>query len=270
MQKSSRKKNFIAKIAAIVFEIIVLLTAVAVLISSVLGWIAVNNNVSGNGMSLQLKEIGYLQIRAEENGGDIGVSAIDKDTTSIEFPDMEKKEIYPGVRGRITFYVHDGSEGTQNAYSFRYRVIPQNDEWCEDASYPKGFFTGLTEEERTLALKYMYSHIMFFESFNGEKYSDWISPESYATKEVESAETATPCEVTVYWVWVPHYQDIFQSPSALLDENTRAEIAQYYTANADKMFLNGNISSDSFDGADTVIGISVKYMCFIIDVLKNS
>lgn len=270
MQKSSRKKNLIIKIATIVFEIIVLLTAISIIASSVLGWFAANNAVSGNGMGVEVKVNGVLQIRAEESGGDIGVAAIDADTTSINFPDMEEKEFYPGVSGQITFYVHDGSEGTQEGYSFGYRIIPQNDEWCGDVAFPQGFFAGLTAEERTLALKYMSSHIMFFESFDGEKYSGWISPESYTIKAVASAETATPCRVTVYWVWVPTYEDIFQSPSNLLEESTMAGIADYYTANADKMFLNGDKSSDSFDGADTVIGISVKYMCFVIEVSRNS
>ncbi|MGN0804651.1 MAG: hypothetical protein ACI4MS_04635 [Candidatus Coproplasma sp.] len=270
MQKNSHKRKLAIKVSAIIFEIIVLLTAVAIFASAVLGWFVSFASVSGNGMGVQLKVSGYFQIRAEESGEDIGVSAIDEHTTSIEFPDMEKKELYPGVSGRITFYVHDGSSASQNAYSFGYRITPKNDEWCGDVAYDNGFFAGLTEEEKALALKYMSSHIMFFESYDGDKYSGWISPESYVKKEVASAETATPYKVSVYWIWVPNYEDIFASPSAVLEENTRAEIATYYTANPDKLFSKDENSSDSFDGADTVIGISIKYMCFVIEVTSNN
>lgn len=266
MQSNSHKRKTLIRVSTIVFEIIVLLTAVAIFASSVFGWFANNNSVSGNGMAVQLKVSGDLQIRASATGDNIGVTAIDEDTTSIEFPDMEKKEIYPGVSGQITFYVHDGSQGAQNAYSFNYRIIPQNDEWCGVDAYPDGFVTGLTADEKALALKYMSSHIMFFESFSEGKYSGWINPKGYAKKEVASADKATPCPVTVYWAWVPNYKDIFKIPSALIEENTRAEIERYYTANADKLFLRGENSSDAFDGADTVIGISIKYMCFVIEV----
>lgn len=266
MQKSSREKKFILKIASIVIEIIVLLTAVTVFAYSVLGWFVNNNTVSGNGLSVQLEVSNNLQIRASSTGEDIGVTSIDKDTTSITFPDMTEKEIYPGVSGQITFYVHDGSEGTQNAYSFSYRIKPQNDEWCEDGNHPQGFFARITDGEKALVLQYMSAHIMFFKSFNQGVYSDWINPESPADVDVASA--ATPCEVTVYWIWVPNYSDIFVSPSPVLADGTREEIANYYlqAGNVNKLF-NGENSQDGFDAADTVIGVSVKYMCFVIEVI---
>lgn len=273
MQKSSHKRNLIKKIAAIVVELFVLLTAATIFAYSVLGWVVSNNSVSGNGMSVQLKAAGALQIRASADGSDIGVTEISADMTTITFPDMAENEIYPGVSGQITFYVHDGSEGTQNDYSFDYHITPKNDDYYDGedvAAYPNGFYLNAKEADKQASLQYLASHVMFFESVEDGIYSDWINPESNAKKQVESGEAAAPCQVTVYWIWVPNYADIFTSPSIVLEESTRGEIENYYSQEGytEKMF-NGENSQNGFDAADTLIGITIKYMCFEIEVSKT-
>ena len=270
MRKNSEKRELIQKIVSISITFIAFLTAFFVFAQVSFGWFAFSTTVSGNGMGVQVQAIDFLEIRASESGENVGVSQIDKETISIDFPDGETKSIYPGVSGKFSFYVHDGSIQEQNPYAFGYRIEVKNDEFYEGEDFPKGFYPGVTDEDKEKALQYLSSHILFFEHRSGNVFSGWISPESYSPRNVAGAQEAKPCEVAVYWVWVANYEDIFNETSALLEEQTRNDIQDFYLkeGNIDKIMFGGENSLNAFNAADTLIGITVKYICFQIEVVS--
>lgn len=73
----------------------------------------------------------------------------------------------------------------------------------------------------------------------------------------------------IYWVWIPWYSDIFTPGSTVLTESERAEIAAYYTSGEQalaEMFNGGTADEQSFNEADYVIGTTIRYLCFCLNV----
>ena len=76
--------------------------------------------------------------------------------------------------------------------------------------------------------------------------------------------------MTVYWVWVPWYSDIFES-GALIAEKDRADIAAYYGSkeHLSEMFESGEKSGDGYNKADYIIGTTLRHMCFDLTVQEE-
>ena len=76
--------------------------------------------------------------------------------------------------------------------------------------------------------------------------------------------------MTVYWVWVPWYSDIFES-GALIAEKDRADIVEYYGSgeHLSEMFESGENSEDGYNKADYIIGTTLRHMCFDLTVQEE-
>ncbi|MGN1094028.1 MAG: hypothetical protein ACI4SC_03520 [Candidatus Neoclostridium sp.] len=273
MEKSVKTK-LIKRITAVAAAAVFLAVSVLAYGQITFGWFFSSQNVSGGGMGAQSQLPGNLQIRAKADGADISVERIVAEMDVIEDavddaePDPDgKKYIYPGVSGSFTFYVHDGSETAQTAYSFSYSIVPKNNEFTENGG-DKGFYHNVSDENKQQALWYLSSHVLFFKNKTDGVFSGWISPESVESVSVPDGPAPAPYAVTVHWVWIERYEDVFSSDRGIIDEATRSEIAAYYSeeSNASKMTARGEQSADAFNEADTFIGITVKYICFEIEV----
>lgn len=235
---------------------------------AVFGWFSNSIKVTANGASIKSVDLEQLEIRATATGEDIGVSVIEKTMKKLPLETEDgDKTLYPGISGSFTFYVYSNMSDTEK-YSFVYDLFVDNDCLYEGADYPEGFYFGAKPEERAQALEYINAHLMFFAKNEGGVYSEWIKP---GTKiKCSNVDSKTPYKVTVYWVWVGQYNQIFKKDSGLIEENTRTEIAGYYSEeeNIGKMLAEGESSSTAYNVADTLIGMTLKYICFQISVLK--
>lgn len=235
------------------------------------GWFSSSQKVETDGMGVHSQEYKNLQIRATSDGADISVGSIRADmgvinnVVSGDTTGSGTQHLFPGASGSFTFYVHDGSTGTQAPYSFEYRISAKNDKF-NTKSQNEGFKSNVTEKQRETALQYLSSHILFFKKNEDGLY--WIHPGEFETENVSGGQTPAPREVTVYWVWVEHYKYIFQENDGLFDEETRTEIKEYYLdpQNTDKIMARGENSVEAFNEADTIIGITLQYICFEIEV----
>jgi len=100
-------------------------------------------------------------------------------------------------------------------------------------------------------------------------YSGRIAPGEAVRLTATEADTVQgACPVTVYWVWVPWYSDIFSAESTLMAEADRAQAAAYYAdgTHADEMFREGLVNEQGFNEADYIIGTTLKYICFDLTV----
>lgn len=271
MDKSVKTK-LIKKITAVAMAAVFFAVSVLVFGQISFGWFFSSQKVSGGGMGVQTQQTDNLQILAKADGKDISVDRIEAkmdvigNKVDIDEPDG-KNYIFPGVSGSFTFYVHDGSQTAQTAYSFSYSIVPKNNEFTENGS-DKGFYHNVSDENKQQALEYLSSHLLFFKKKENGVFSEWLSPESSASVSVTDGPSPAPCAVTVFWVWIERYDDVFSSDSGIIAEDTRSEIAAYYSSesNASKMMARGEQTADAFNEADTFIGITMKYICFEIEV----
>lgn len=224
------------------------------------GWFAESRDVTAGGMLIQSAESGILEIRADVKGDNIGVSApedIEQTLTSAI------KELHPDVSGSFTFYVHSDTA----PYRFRYGVSIQNNAFHKGEGFPEGFYPYVKDEEKAQALQYIRSHLLFFTHKQGDVYSGWIQPDVTVPQSVEAEKN--PYEVTVYWVWIGDHRKIFDAESGLIEESTRQRIANYYGSHPDQMFVGDEKTAEAYNGADTLIGIVLKYICFQVTVSKE-
>ncbi len=158
-------------------------------------WFADSAEASATGMSVSAKE--NLEIRAEEGGKNIAVMAPSADME--HFGGENLTGIRPGVSGQFTFYVYDPG---RTEFDFSYVLTVKNNEVAENS----GFYAGTEEDQRTAALELVKAHLLLFrERSESGTYSGWISDGEAQKVSATGQEQA----VTVYWVWVPWYSDIF-------------------------------------------------------------
>ena len=231
----------------------------------VFGWFSMSHDTMGDGMNIQTKGQEMLQIRASADGPDIGVEVAAIDMGKLP-NGMTAGKFIPSAYGDFSFHIHDGSSNRQDAYSFQYSISVVNDEFCGDENYPLGLYPDVGAEELEQVRQYINSHLMFFTSKKNGEYSGWIRPDA----PVEPTGNDYPNPVTVYWIWMDRYDYIFQENSGLIEENTRKEIAEYYSReeNTAKLLVNGEKSEEAYNVADTMIGMTYKYVCFEIKVFK--
>ena len=117
------------------------------------------------------------------------------------------------------------------------------------------------------ALQHINAHLLFFREKNADgTYSGWIP----GGQSEQVTATAQEQAVTVYWVWVPWYSDIFSAGSPMIASADRERIAAHYGAEhkAD-MFDGGEVSEDGYNKADYIIGTTLRHMCFDLTVQEE-
>lgn len=233
----------------------------------VFGWFGSSDNVTANGLSVKTKTQEVVEILATSSGSDIGVTVVSKDMPKLTEMQGARDDLYPGTSGSFTFYVNNQSGG-DGSYDFSYNVTVENNQFINDEEFTEGFYKDTVTEDRESAKKYIKSHLLFFTNKDGDKYSGWIKPGDAVSG---TATYGTPQSVTVYWVWVRTYEQIFNENSDLLAEDTRREIAEHYSRDDNKnlMFFENTMSVESYNMADTAIGVTLKYICYQIEVWGN-
>lgn len=250
----------------------VLLTGFALfLMVQVFGWFAAQKSIDASNQNLQTKGIENIEIRASADGENIGVTVAEKNMEKLPM-DGTLSTLRPGISGSFSFYVHcDSSGGETGAYNFRYGVSVENNQFHEGADFPEGYYPNTDENTRAQAKDYINAHLLFFTHMENGVYSGWISPGYSIRCAADPAAGSSPYKATVYWVWVSWYQEIFEENNGLIEEETRKEIAAYYSeeGNIDKMFSDGTKAAEAYNMADTLIGVTLKYICFQINVCKE-
>lgn len=234
--------------------------AFAVFAASVgFSWFINSAGASATGMSVSAK--GSLEIRAVSDGTNIAVMQPSADMK--HFGGANLTRIRPGESGSFTFYVYNPNRAD---FSFSYVLTVTNNEFFPgDAN--KGFYADTTEAMQKEALQHINAHLLFFREKNTDgTYSGWIP--GGQSEQVKA--TAQEQAVTVYWVWVPWYSDIFAS-GALIAEEDRADIAAYYGSeeHLSEMFESGEKSEDGYNKADYIIGTTLRHMCFDLTVQEE-
>ena len=233
--------------------------AFAVFAASVgFSWFTNSAGASATGMSVSAK--GNLEIRAVSDGTNIAVMQPSADMK--HFGDANLTGIRPGESGSFTFYVYDPG---RTKFYFSYVLTVTNNEFLSGDTN-KGFYADTTEAMQKKALQHINAHLLFFREKNEDgTYSGWI-PGGQSEQVTAAAQEQV---VTVYWVWVPWYSDIFAN-GTLIDEKDRAKIAAYYGGEhkAD-MFDGGEVSGDGYNKADYIIGTTLRHMCFDLTVQEE-
>lgn len=254
-----------AKLIGAFAELLVvgILLVVILTFSVAYGWLADNRKVTGNGFSVSAQPP-LVEISETPTGEDIGVLEPSAGMTYLTLAATEN--ICPGSCGSVSFYVRQPG---RTGFSFSFRVGTVNNAYSPHGN--EGFFPGVTDEERRAdALRYLNSHLMFFTDRSEDGvYSGRIAPGEavqITATEADAVQGAYP--VTVYWVWVPWYSDIFSADSTLMAEADRESAAAYYSdsAHAAEMFRDGNADEQGFNEADYIIGTTLKYICFDLTV----
>lgn len=228
--------------------------AFAVFAASVgFSWFTNSVGASATGMSVSAK--GSLEIRAVSGGANIAVM---QPSADMKHFGADLTGIRPGESGSFTFYVYDPG---RTEFDFSYVLTVKNNEFTDN----QGFYAGTSEEQREAALKLVKAHLMLFKKYENGTYSGWIP----GGQSEQVTATAQEQAVTVYWVWVPWYSDIFAS-GTLIAEEDRAKIAAYYGGEhkAD-MFDGGEVSEDGYNKADYIIGTTLWHMCFDLTVQEE-
>lgn len=221
-------------------------------------WFTNSVGASATGMSVSAK--GNLEIRADRGGANIAVMQPSADMKRFG---ADLKGIRPGESGRFTFYVYDPG---RTEFDFSYVLSVTNNEFFPGDTN-KGFYADTTETMQKKALQHINAHLLIFREKNADgTYSGWIP--GGQSEQVKA--TAQEQAVTVYWVWVPWYSDIFES-GALIAEKDRADIAAYYGSGEHKadMFDGGEVSGDGYNKADYIIGTTLRHMCFDLTVQEE-
>lgn len=222
-------------------------------------WFTNSVGASATGMSVSAK--GNLEIRAVSGGANIAVMQPSADMK--HFGSEKLTGIRPGESGRFTFYVYDPG---RTEFDFSYVLTVTNNEFFPGDTN-KGFYADTTEDMQKKALQHINAHLLFFREKNADgTYSGWIP--GGQSEQVKA--TAQEQAVTVYWVWVPWYSDIFAS-GALIAEKDRAKIAAYYGSeeHLSEMFESGEKSEDGYNKADYIIGTTLRHMCFDLTVQEE-
>lgn len=222
-------------------------------------WFTNSVGASATGMSVSAK--GNLEIRAVSGGANIAVMQPSADMK--HFGSEKLTGIRPGESGRFTFYVYDPG---RTEFDFSYVLTVTNNEFFLGDTN-KGFYADTTEDMQKKALQHINAHLLFFREKNADgTYSGWIPGGQSEQVKATVQEQA----VTVYWVWVPWYSDIFES-GALIAEKDRADIAEYYGSeeHLSEMFESGEKSGDGYNKADYIIGTTLRHMCFDLTVQEE-
>lgn len=229
------------------------------------GWFYREKGVSATGM--EVSALGAVEIRATADGPDISVTVPDKDMTLIEngvnrpADGSDSNAFRPGAAGKFTFYVHNDF---RSDYTVFLDIDVVNNQFADNGY--EGWLPGSSEENRKRALQYINSHLMFFTDYDEtDGYSGWIPPDGMSRFPVSPQDGTA--EITLYWIWVPWYSDIFSADRGVIAEEQRQAIADYYTLdeNREKMF-NGDIGELEFNEADYVIGTTLEFVSFDIHV----
>ena len=223
-------------------------------------WFTNSVGASATGMSVSAK--GSLEIRAVSDGTNIAVMQPSADMK--HFGGANLTRIRPGESGSFTFYVYNPDRAD---FSFSYVLTVTNNEFFPGDTKNKGFYADTTEAMQKEALQHINAHLLFFREKNTDgTYSGWIP--GGQSEQVKA--TAQEQAVTVYWVWVPWYSDIFAS-GALIAEKDRADIAAYYGSgeHLSEMFESGEKSEDGYNKADYIIGTTLRHMCFDLTVQEE-
>ena len=222
-------------------------------------WFTNSVGASATGMSVSAK--GSLEIRAVSGGANIAVMQPSADMK--HFGDANLTRIRPGESGSFTFYVYDPG---RTKFDFSYVLTVTNNEFFPGDTN-KGFYADTTEAMREKALQHINAHLLFFREKNADgTYSGWIP----GGQSEQVTATVQEQAVTVYWVWVPWYSDIFAS-GTLIAEKDRADIAAYYGSgeHLSEMFESGEKSEDGYNKADYIIGTTLRHMCFDLTVQEE-
>lgn len=233
--------------------------AFAVFAASVgFSWFTNSVGASATGMSVSAK--GNLEIRADSGGANIAVM---QPSADMKHFGVDLTGIRPGESGSFTFYVYDPG---RTEFDFSYVLSVTNNEFFPGDTN-KGFYADTTEDMQKKALQHINAHLLFFREKNTDgTYSGWIP--GGQSEQVKA--TAQEQAVTVYWVWVPWYSDIFAS-GALIAEKDRAKIVEYYGSeeHLSEMFESGEKSGDGYNKADYIIGTTLRHMCFDLTVQEE-
>lgn len=222
-------------------------------------WFTNSVGASATGMSVSAK--GSLEIRAVSGGANIAVMQPSADMK--HFGSEKLTGIRPGESGSFTFYVYDPG---RTEFDFSYVLTVTNNEFLPGDTN-KGFYDDTTEAMREKALQHINAHLLFFREKNADgTYSGWIP----GGQSEQVTATAQEQAVTVYWVWVPWYSDIFSAGSPMIASADRERIAAHYGAEhkAD-MFDGGEVSEDGYNKADYIIGTTLRHMCFDLTVQEE-
>lgn len=244
-----------------------ILLALAIIAAAIgFSWFSDSTEVSATGMSVSAK--GDLQIRNESNGEDIGVAAPSKDMETISDLKQDPSElteegsVSPGSSGSFQFYVYNPRKSN---YKFACDMKIVNNEFADN----NGYYTGALDDNKPHALQYANSHIMLFKSKENGEYSGWIKP----GEPLEMTAVSYEQLVTVYWVWVPFYENIFRNDptvGAKISPADREQMQSYYaeneTAHLEKMFAKGVKSSSGYNEADFIFGSTIQRICFDVSV----
>lgn len=235
--------------------------AFAVFAASVgFSWFTNSAGASATGMSVSAK--GNLEIRAVSDGTNIAV--MQPSAGMKHFGDANLTGIRPGESGSFTFYVYDPGS---TEFDFSYVLTVTNNEFFPGDTKNKGFYADTTEAMQKEALQHINAHLLFFREKNADgTYSGWIP----GGQSEQVTATAQEQAVTVYWVWVPWYSDIF-ARGTLIAEKDRTKIAEYYGSeeHLSEMFESGEKSEDGYNKADYIIGTTLRHMCFDLTVQEE-
>ena len=221
-------------------------------------WFTNSVGASATGMSVSAK--GSLEIRAVSGGANIAVM---QPSADMKHFGTDLTGIRPGESGSFTFYVYDPG---RTEFDFSYVLTVTNNEFLPGDTN-KGFYADTTEDMQEKALQHINAHLLFFREKNADgTYSGWIP----GGQSEQVTATAQEQAVTVYWVWVPWYSDIFAS-GALIAEEDRADIAAYYGRgeHLSEMFESGEKPEDGYNKADYIIGTTLRHMCFDLTVQEE-
>lgn len=234
--------------------------AFAVFAASVgFSWFTNSVGASATGMSVSAK--GSLEIRAVSGRENIAVM---QPSADMKHFGTDLTGVRPGESGSFTFYVYNPDRAN---FSFSYVLTVTNNEFFPGDTKNKGFYADTTEAMREKALQHINAHLLFFREKNADgTYSGWIP----GGQSEQVTATAQEQAVTVYWVWVPWYSDIFAN-STLIAEKDRADIAAYYGSgeHLSEMFESGEKSGDGYNKADHIIGTTLRHMCFDLTVQEE-
>lgn len=227
------------------------------------GWFSSAHRVTSNGTDVYTKDVSVLEIRATAAGNDISVSVEENDMERLPFHAGGSTTLHPTSYGSFSFFVNESSSQAQIPYSFLYKVTAENNRFRED----EGFDRNTDAAEREQALIYINSHLLFFLDYDADTglYSNWIR----SGELIRCTANQNPQKVTVYWVWVDQYKQVFEENSGLIEEETRKEIEAYYADKAEMMLADGTSPAEAYNVADTLIGMTIKYVCFRVDVTKD-
>lgn len=243
-----------------------LLVAFAVISAMrIFGWFGLSQTTHSAGDGTQIKDAHDLEIRAAADRDDISVTMVSADMEKLPH-NGGGSAMYPGVSGSFSFIVNDTVRDGDEPYNIQYSVSIQNNEFHDDAAYEDGFYAGTSDADRAQAMEYIRTHLLFFTDWDAESntYSGWIRHGQRITH-------AGNEPITVYWVWVSLYDQLFSGESTLIEAATRSEIAAQYSKpeNTGKVFLGEEMSSESYNMADTLIGVTLKYICYQIEVCEG-